>query len=87
MREAAGQNDHVCTAEAGLLVPDEFRLLAEHVLRGVIRVMIAIGAGENDDGKFHNFSVSWGPTPTTCRRLARCFSASLGGACTQHPAT
>ena len=39
--------------EARVLVPDVLGLLAEHVLGCVVRVVIAIGSGKNDDGEFH----------------------------------
>ena len=53
VRKAARQHDDVGAVEARLLVPDELRLLPEHVLRGVIRVVIAVGSGKNDDAEFH----------------------------------
>ena len=53
MREPARQNDDVGALEIGVLVPDVLGLLAEHILGRVIRVLIAVGAGKDDDGKFH----------------------------------
>ena len=52
MREAARQDDDVGALEARLLVPDELGVLAEDVLGRVIRVVIAVGAGKDDDGEF-----------------------------------
>ena len=53
VREAAGQDDHVSAAERRVLVPDELGLLAEHVLRGVVGVVVAVRSGKDDDGEFH----------------------------------
>ena len=53
MREAAGQDDHVGAAQVRLLVPHELGVVPEHVLRGVVGVVIAVRAGEDDDGEFH----------------------------------
>ena len=53
VREAARQHHDVGAVEARLLVPDELRLLPEHVLHGVIRVVIAVGSWKNDDAEFH----------------------------------
>src|SRR4029453_11425240 len=54
VREASWQDDDVRAFEAFLLVPDELRLLAEHVPRRVVGLVIAVGSGENDNGEFHN---------------------------------
>ena len=54
VREAAGQDDDVGALQARLLVPDELGVLAEHVLGRVVRVVIAVGAGKDDDGEFHD---------------------------------
>ena len=54
MGEAAGQNDDVRPLEIGLLVPDELGLLTEHLLNGVIGVVIAVGSGKDDDGEVHS---------------------------------
>ena len=62
VRKPARQHDDVSALEARLLVPDELGLLAEHVLGGVIGVVIAVGAGKDDDAEFHNH-FAWGPTP------------------------
>ena len=58
VREPAGQNHDVGAAERRLLVPDERRLLAEHVLRGVVRVVIAVRSGKDDDGERHRVTRS-----------------------------
>ena len=34
-------------------MPDEFGLLAEIMLNGVPRVVVAVTAGEDDDANFH----------------------------------
>ena len=51
--EPAGQDDDVGRAERGVLVPDEFGVVPEHVLRGVIGVVVAVRSGKDDDGEFH----------------------------------
>ena len=45
-----------------LLVPDELGVLAEHVLGGVIRVVIAVRSGKDDDGEFHGQCQLPGPS-------------------------
>ena len=54
--EAAGNDDDFRAAEVALFVPDEFGRLAEYVGHGVVAVVVAVRAGENDDGKFHQDS-------------------------------
>ena len=54
VREPAWQDHDVRAFEARLLVPDELRLLPEHVPGRVIGVVIAVGSGEDDNGKFHS---------------------------------
>ena len=54
MREPARQNHHVGAVEARLLVPHELGIVTQHVLRRVIRVMVAIRSGEDDDGESHD---------------------------------
>ena len=53
VRESAGQDDDVGALQVGVLVPDELGVLAEHVLRGVIGVVVAVAAGKHDDAEFH----------------------------------
>jgi hypothetical protein len=53
VREAAGKNDRVGAFEAGVLVPDQLSVLAQHVLGGVIRIVVAIRSGKDDDREFH----------------------------------
>ena len=53
MREPAGQDHDVGAAERRLLVPDELGLLAEHVLRRVIGVVIAVRSRKHDDRELH----------------------------------
>ena len=53
VREPAWQDHDIRAFEARLLVPDELRLLPEHVPGRVIGVVIAVGSGEDDNGKFH----------------------------------
>ena len=53
VREPAGQDDDVGALEAGVLVPDQLGVLPQHVLRGVIRIVVAIGSGKDDDREFH----------------------------------
>ncbi len=58
VREAAGENHRIGAAKIGFLVPDELGLLAKHVFCGVIRVVVAVGSGKDNDGEFgfHGFS-------------------------------
>ena len=51
VREAAGDDHHVYVAEVGFFVPDELRLLPEDVLGHVVGVVVAVGAGEDDDAE------------------------------------
>jgi hypothetical protein len=53
VRETARNRDPVEPGERFLLVPDERRLHADHVLERVIAVVIAIGAWEDQDREFH----------------------------------
>ena len=55
VRKATGKDDHVGPAQGHVLVPHERRVGAQHVPSRVIRVVIAIGTGKDDDGKFHFF--------------------------------
>ena len=52
--ESSGKNDGVGAAEAGVLVPDEFSVLTEHVPRNVIRVVVAIRSREDNNSKLHD---------------------------------
>jgi hypothetical protein len=54
VREPARQDDHVGAPDGRLLVPDELRVVTEHVLRGVIRVVVAVGSRKDDDGELHD---------------------------------
>jgi len=57
--ETAGKNDDIRAGKIGGLMPDEFSLLAEYVMRYVKSVIIAIGAGENDNAEFHSLTLNW----------------------------
>src|SRR5206468_6908490 len=52
--KASWQHDHVRTLQRGFLVPDELGLLAEHMLRRVIGIVIAVRTGKDDDAEFHS---------------------------------
>ena len=52
VREPARQDHGVGALEARVLVPDELGVLPEHVLGGVVGVVIAVGSGKDDDGEF-----------------------------------
>ena len=54
MGEPARQNHHVGALQVGLLVPHELGVLPEHVFGRVIRVVVTIGTGKDDDGEFHS---------------------------------
>ena len=77
--EAAGQDDDVGALQVGVLVPDELGVLAEHVLGGVIGVVVAVRAGKDDDAEFHHR-----PVPGSLARLlhSTCSSRSTGFAST-----
>jgi hypothetical protein len=49
----AGQNDHLGALQTGVFVPDQLSGLAEHLGRCMIRIVVAVGAGEDDDTEFH----------------------------------
>ena len=51
--EASGEYDHLRVAQRGFLVPYEPHRLFEDILDGVVAVMVAIGAREDDDGELH----------------------------------
>ena len=53
MGEPAWQNHHVGALQAGVFVPHELSGLPEHMGRRVIRIVIAVGAGKDDDAEFH----------------------------------
>jgi DNA-binding cell septation regulator SpoVG len=55
MRKAAGKDHGVCVCEACVPVPNELGVLAEHVLDGVIGIVVAIGSGKHNDGEFHGY--------------------------------
>ncbi len=51
--ESAGNDHAIDTFQIGVFMPEDFRLGAENVARDMQRVVIAIGAGENDHAEFH----------------------------------
>jgi hypothetical protein len=51
--EAPGDDDGVEPVEGGSLVPDELRVHPDHVLQGVVGIVVAVGAGEHEDGGLH----------------------------------
>ena len=53
MGEAARQDDDVRALEVGVLVPDVLGVLAEDGVGGVVRVRVAVAAGEDDHGECH----------------------------------
>ena len=57
--EAAGKDDGVHIPEAGGIVPNVLRLLAQVVAGGVECVVIAIAAGKDNNAEFHG-QCSWG---------------------------
>ncbi len=61
--EAARQHDRVEAGQVGVPVPDVLALEAEE-LRGADDVLLAVGAGEDDDAKSHGSYAS----PTTSMR-------------------
>ena len=71
VREPARQDDDVGAAELRVLVPDELGLLPEHVLGGVVGVVVAVRSGKNDDGEFHVIC------RTSCR--FQCCASAMNG--------
>src|SRR5262249_50617378 len=63
VREAAGQNHDVGTFQIRVLVPEIPRVLAEALLRGVKRVLVAITPRKDDDPESHLGSLP----SVTCR--------------------
>ncbi len=53
--EASRQHDRVEAGDVGVAVPDVLGLVAE-VLRGADDVLLAVGAGEDDDAEAHGYS-------------------------------
>jgi len=51
--EPARQDHDIGALQAGVFVPHELSGLPEHPGRGVMRIVIAIGAGKDDDAEFH----------------------------------
>ena len=56
--KAARKDQGVGALEVGVFVPDELGVLAEHVFRGVVRVVVAIAPGKHDDAELHGHSTS-----------------------------
>src|SRR5580765_654499 len=76
MRKPARQDHHVRVPKRGLLVPDEARLLAQHVFGGVIGVVIAVGSRKDDDPERH-----WpDPCPSSIVKLSMTGFASTRSA-------
>ena len=55
--EAAGKDDRVVRGEVALAVPDEVSLVAHHITEGVLGVVVAPGAGKDDNSETHEPSV------------------------------
>src|SRR5204862_229328 len=53
VRKPAGEDYDIDTLQVGVLVPDVLGLLTDHILRGVIRVVVAIAAGKHHDAELH----------------------------------
>jgi hypothetical protein len=53
VRESAWQHHHVGPFQARLLVPDVLGVDAEDVPGCIVCVVVAVGAGEHNDGEFH----------------------------------
>src|SRR5687768_10260868 len=51
--EAPGENDHVRILKVVILVPEVNRFFAKDLRYGVVRIVIAVGAGEGDDTELH----------------------------------
>ncbi|MDX1488893.1 MAG: hypothetical protein R3268_11870, partial [Acidiferrobacterales bacterium] len=49
--KAAWYNHYIDLAESIFFVPDKPRFLAEDMLGSMIRVMVAVGTGKNDNAK------------------------------------
>ena len=53
VRETARDDHAVGAFEVRLLVPEQLGVRAEHVVRHVHRIVIAVRAGKDDDAEFH----------------------------------
>jgi len=51
--ESAGDDDAVTAFEVSIFVPEKFCVAAQHLFRDMHRIVIAIGAGQDDDAEFH----------------------------------
>ncbi len=58
--KSAGNDDDIDVTEIAVLVPDHLGGLAEEALGDPLDVAIAVGAGEDDDAKFHFWCPTWG---------------------------
>src|SRR4029077_4451754 len=53
--ESAGHDDGIAVLQIVGFVPQERDRLFGHILNGPIRIMVTVGAWENDDAEFHGF--------------------------------
>src|SRR4051812_18188175 len=51
--EPTGQNHHVRALQVAVLVPEVHGFLAERLHDGLVRVVVAVGAGKGDDAELH----------------------------------
>ena len=54
----AGGDDCVVTLDGRLFVPDGIGSFAERVTQGAEAILVAVGAGEPQDGEFHHSAIS-----------------------------
>src|SRR5215213_1524325 len=76
MREPAWQNHNIRAAQVGFLMPDKLGILAQHIFCRVVRVVIAIGPGKDNDGKFHRDAPSTSIRYDSITGLASSLSAT-----------
>ena len=56
--EAAGKHDQIGLRQFRVAMPDFQRLLARRAMQRVEHIVLAIGAGENDDGGLHEDQIT-----------------------------
>jgi hypothetical protein len=59
----AGDDDRVAVLQIMRIMPQECDRLPGHILDRPVRIMVTVGAGENDDAKFHLYFPRGGDSP------------------------
>ena len=74
---AARQHDELAALERSVLVPEEHRLLVEHVLQHVVHVVVAVAAREDDDAAPHDAATPLGSMTSTVKSSTTGFTSSF----------